>query len=63
MEKHIICHPPYSDYLVPFSVDSVEYLVKEKRVKLFRMDEDEEDQMFLVQASKNFRCQEMVLVD
>jgi kynurenine formamidase len=43
MEKHIIGFPPYSDYIVPFSVEAVEYLVKEKGVKMFGIDEDEID--------------------
>lgn len=43
MEKHITGFPPYSDYIVPLSEDAVEYLVKEKGVYIFGVDEDEID--------------------
>ena len=43
MEKHITSFPPYSDYIVPLSEDAVEYLVKEKGVYIFGVDEDEID--------------------
>lgn len=43
MEKPFTGFPPYSDYIVPLSVDAVEYLVKEKGVKIFGVDEDEID--------------------
>jgi len=43
MEKHIVGFPPYSDYIVPLSVDAVEYMVNEKKVNMFGVDEDEID--------------------
>jgi kynurenine formamidase len=43
MEKLIPAFPPYSDFIVPLSVDAVEYLVKEKQVKIIGVDEDEID--------------------
>ena len=43
MEKPFTGFPPYSDYIVPLSVEAVEYLVKEKGIKMFGIDEDEID--------------------
>lgn len=43
MENHITGFPPHSNYIVPLSVEAVEYLVKEKKIGLFGVDEDEID--------------------
>jgi kynurenine formamidase len=43
MEENITGFPPFSSYIVPFSADAVEFLVKEKGVRIFGVDQDEID--------------------
>jgi kynurenine formamidase len=40
---HITGFPSYSEFIVPLSAEAVEYLVRDKGVKIFGVDEDEID--------------------